>query len=233
MCGHRGVGGRQRCHWDTVSSCCCEEIMRSYPSLCARLFISLCSLLPCDYCCKWSLPWGNPSSKNCDWWNWVWYSIFFFNVRKKRKICACLWVWSTLKQMRKRHNCWALLIREHQNLTLIHTHLLQHTRTDLDLYICCFFHQSHSQPYCLFLHSNSWSQIDLSVSVMTLFTVSQTFPITLLCQIAWFPSKFQISLIYIEKMFGGDILDCWPRNPACSLANDWWLIRYEWFAMAS
>lgn len=128
---------------------------------------------------------------------------FFFNVRKKWKICACLWVWSTLKQMRKRHNCWAILISENQNLTLIHTHLLQHTRTDLDLYICCFFHQSHSQPYCLFPLSNSWSQSDLSVSVMTLFTVSQTFPITLLCQVAWFPSKFQISLIYIKKTFGG------------------------------
>lgn len=85
MCGHEGVGGRQHCHWDTVSSCCCEEIMRSYPSLCARLFISPCSLLPCDYCCKWSLPWGNPSSKNCDWWNWMWYSIFFLMLEKKEK----------------------------------------------------------------------------------------------------------------------------------------------------
>lgn len=185
MCGHKGVGGRQHCHWDTVSSCCCEEIMRSYPSLCVRLFISLCSLLPCDYCCKWSLPWGNPSSKNCDWWNWVWYSIFLM-LGKKRKICAYLWVWSTLKQMRKRHNCWALLISEHQNLTLIHTHLLQHTRTDLDLYICCFFHQSHSQPYCLF-------------------------PLSSVC-------------LYV--CVEGGILDCWPRNPACSLAHDWWLISW-------
>lgn len=73
----------------------------------------------------------------------------------------------------------------------------------------------------------------LSVSAMTLFTVSQTFPITLLCQVAWFPSKFQISLIYISRRRWGGILDCWPRNPACSLAHDWWLIRYEWFAMAS
>lgn len=158
MCGHEGVGGRQHCHWDTVSSCCCEEIMRSYPSLCARLFISPCSLLPCDYCCKWSLPWGNPSSKNCDWWNWIWYSIFFLMLEKKKNMCLSLSL-KYLKQMRKRHNCWALLISEHQNLTLIHTHLVQHTRTDLDLYICCFFHQSHSQPYCLFPLSNSWSQI--------------------------------------------------------------------------
>lgn len=89
MCGHKGVGGRQHCHWDTVSSCCCEEIMRSYPSLCVRLFISLCSLLPCDYCCKWSLPWGNPSSKNCDWWNWVWYSIFLM-LEKKKNMCLSL-----------------------------------------------------------------------------------------------------------------------------------------------
>lgn len=138
-----------------------------------------------------------------------------------------------LKQMRKRHNCWALLISEHQNLTLIHTHLLQHTRTDLDLYICCFFHQSHSQPYCLFPLSTARAKYSILAclchdSFYCLPDLSNHFALPSSLVSVQIPDFINI---YIEKMFWGGHLRLLTKEPSM-LISSWlvtdkvWVIRH-------